>query len=159
MASPRQRLEIMIKAKPLSANEMNQPTRGKGKARVVNTAKYKRYKQLIAKEVQDQGFHSAHGDKYQLDLIVGYSNVTSDLDNAFKPLLDSLQLALGFNDNQVYQINALKDITPVGKEYLCIRMTTITDNMWDRRIAQLFDGFINSIKKRWRPQRLKGSKQ
>ena len=77
-------------------------------------------------------------DKYKLSLIVGYSSKLSDLDNAFKPTLDSMQLALGFDDRQVFEIHALKNHVKKGDEYMLIRLETITDNQWLRRLHKLF---------------------
>ena len=52
-----------------------------------------------------------------------------------------MQLAMGFDDRQVFEIEALKDKVNKGDEYLMIRLETVTDNQWKRRIRKLFPVF------------------
>ena len=58
----------------------------------------------------------------------GLSARQADLDNLFKPLLDTFQVIYDeFNDNKVYGISAKKCIVPKGQEYFSIRITEIEE--------------------------------
>ena len=61
----------------------------------------------------------------QWDITVGLSARQADLDNIFKPLLDTFQVIYEyeFNDNKVYRINARKCIVPKGREFIRLRIT------------------------------------
>lgn len=117
--------------KPLSANKMHYAKMKR------DTAVYKRYKKDIMKLIGgDYGIKKT--DLLRLSLITGYSSKLSDLDNAFKPLLDSMQRSMGFDDRQIFEIEALKDHTKKGEEYMLIRLERITEGQWKRRIKKLF---------------------
>jgi len=63
-----------------------------------------------------------------IEIEVGFSSRASDLDNVFKPLLDTLQhIYENFNDNKVYQIQATKFIVPKGSEFIRLRVTETTE--------------------------------
>ena len=125
-------LEVYLPIKPFSANEMHYASKK------VDTKEYKGFKYNIAVGLAKHGFEVKSTDKYKLSLIVGYSSKLSDLDNAFKPTLDAMQRALGFDDRQVFEIAALKNHVLKGDEYMLIRMETITNNQWLRRMHKLF---------------------
>lgn len=135
MASRKTVLEVHLPVKALSANKMHYANRK------VDTAEYKKYKLVIFNALKKYRFEVDPKDKYKLSLVVGYSSKLSDLDNSFKPLLDSMQRVLEFDDRQVFEIEALKDHVPKGDEYLKVRMEKITDNQWKRRIKKLFPLF------------------
>ena len=128
-------LEIRLNQKPFSANKMHYAKFKK------DTKEYREFKEDIMDLLGRQKYDFKETDKFKLSLVVGYSNSLSDLDNAFKPLLDSMQLAMGFDDKQVFEIEALKDKTKKGEEYIMVRLETITDNQWKRRIKALFQVF------------------
>ena len=112
-----------------------------------DTKEYRSFKDDIFQLIGTEKYDIRAEDKYKLSLVVGYSSKLSDLDNAFKPLLDSMQLAMQFDDRQVFQIESLKDHVKKGDEYIMIRLETITDNQWVRRIKQLFPMFTKPEKK------------
>lgn len=107
-----------------------------------DTAEYREFKSDIFELLSLQKYDIKPTDKYKLNLVVGYSSTLSDLDNSFKPLLDSLQLAMGFDDRQIFEIEALKDHTKKGDEYIMLRLETITDNQWKHRIKKMFPIFF-----------------
>ena len=103
-----------------------------------DTKEYKGFKYDVKIQLAKSGFKVNASDKYKLSLIVGYSSKLSDLDNAFKPTLDAMQLSLGFDDRQVFEIAALKNHVKKGDEYMLIRLETITDRQWLSRMHKLF---------------------
>ena len=141
---PRQQLEVLIDVKPFSNNDMYGPRKYK-------TAAYKAYQLALFNALKRHRFAVHKDDKYQLDLLVGYQRITSDLDNALKPLLDSMQNVLSFDDKQIYEIHTVKNLVKAKESpYLCVRLTKITDNMVKRRSKSLFPEFADDIEKRWR---------
>ncbi len=129
-------LEVKLMQKALSANKMHYAQRK------VDTAAYKRYKLEIFNALKTHRFTVDPSDKYKLSLVVGYSSKLADLDNAFKPLLDSMQRVLSFDDRQIFEIESLKDHTRKGEEYIMVRLERITDGQWKRRIQNLFRRLI-----------------
>lgn len=129
-------LEVRLNQKPLSANKMHYAKFKK------DTKEYREYKSEIFSLLGDREYDFTDDDKFKLSLVVGYSSKLSDLDNCFKPLLDSMQLAMGFDDRQVFQIDSLKDHVKKGDEYIMVRLEKITDNQWKRRIKKLFPKFF-----------------
>ena len=125
-------LDVYLPIKPFSANKMHYASMKR------DTKDYRRFKYDVNKQLDKSGFEVNDSDKYKLSLIVGYSSKLSDLDNAFKPTLDAMQIALGFDDRQVFEIAALKNHVNKGEEYMLIRMETITDVQWLRRMHKLF---------------------
>ena len=125
-------LDVYLPIKPFSANKMHYATMKR------DTKEYRGFKHAMALQLAKSGFTVKESDKYKLSLIVGYSSKLSDLDNAFKPTLDAMQLALGFDDRQVFEIAALKNHVAKGDEYMLIRLETITDNQWLTRMHKLF---------------------
>lgn len=129
------KLEVKMPFKPLSANKMHYANKK------VDTAEYKRYKLAVFNALKKYRFEVKKDHKYKLSLIVGYSSKLSDLDNSFKPLLDAMQKVLSFDDRQIFEIEALKDHVPKGEEFIMVRLQTITDNQWKRRLKKLFPCF------------------
>ena len=117
--------------KPFSTNNMHYANKK------VDTVEYKRYKLAIFNALKKYRFTVGEKDKYKFSLVVGFSSKLSDLDNAFKPLLDSMQRVLEFDDRQVFEIEALKEHVKKGDEFIMVRMETITDNQWKRRLTKL----------------------
>ena len=56
--------------------------------------------------------------KLRIELIFGFSNVTSDIDNPIKPLLDILQKKYGFNDSRIYEMHVVKQVVKKKKEFI-----------------------------------------
>jgi Holliday junction resolvase RusA-like endonuclease len=131
-------LEVRLSQKPFSANKMHYAKFKK------DTVEYREFKSDIYHLLGEQTYDFTLTDKFKMSLVVGFSSKLSDLDNAFKPLLDSMQLAMGFDDRQVFEIEALKDHVKKGDEYILVRLEKITDNQWKRRILKLFPSFVRS---------------
>jgi len=129
-------IEVRLNQKPFSANKMHYAKFKK------DTKEYREFKSDIFELLGGHKYAFKPTDKFKLSLVVGYSNSLSDLDNSFKPLLDSMQLAMGFDDRQVFEIEALKDKVSKGDEYIMVRLETITDNQWKQRIKKLFPVFF-----------------
>jgi len=106
-----------------------------------DTVEYREFKSDIYSLLGEQEYDFDKYDKFKLSLVVGFSSSLSDLDNSIKPLLDSMQLAMGFDDRQVFEIETLKDKVAKGEEYIMVRLEKITDNQWKRRIKKLFPKF------------------
>ena len=128
-------LEVRLNQKPFSANKMHYAKFKK------DTKEYREFKADIFSLLGDKEYDFKSDDKFKLSLVVGYSSKLSDLDNAFKPLLDSMQLSMGFDDRQIFEIESLKDKVDRGDEYIMVRLEKITDNQWKRRIKKLFPKF------------------
>lgn len=111
-------VHVKLNIKPLSANKMHYARMKK------DTKEYKEYKGDIAGLIGGD-YGVSPKAQLKLTLVTGYSSKASDLDNAFKPLLDSMQLCMGFDDKQVYEINAYKDVVKRGEEYLLIKLEQI----------------------------------
>ena len=111
-----------------------------------DTVEYREFKSDIYHLLGEQTYDFTDTDKFKMSLVVGFSSKLSDLDNAFKPLLDSMQLAMGFDDRQIFEIEALKDHVKKGEDYILVRLEKITDNQWKRRIQKMFPKFCKESK-------------
>ena len=132
---PKVIVEVRLNEKPLSANKMHYRDGKK------DTKEYKNYRGDIA-DVLRGDYGITKEDKLKFSLIAGFSSKLSDLDNCFKPLLDSMQACMDFDDRQVFEVEALKEHTKKGDEFICVRLETITDNQWRRRLVRLFPKFL-----------------
>jgi Holliday junction resolvase RusA-like endonuclease len=133
-------IEVRLNQKPFSANRMHYAKFKK------DTKEYREFKSDIYHLLGDQVYDFLPDDKFKMSLVVGFSSKLSDLDNSFKPLLDSMQLAMKFDDRQVFEIEALKDHVKKGDEYILVRLEKITDNQWKHRILKLFPVFRKESK-------------
>lgn len=101
---------IKIKYKPLSVNECWQGKRFK-------TDKYKKYERdllfMLPNLVVQKG-------KLKLDIQLGVSSKSADIDNPIKPLLDILQKKYEFNDKDIYELRITKEDVLKGNEFICI---------------------------------------
>jgi Holliday junction resolvase RusA-like endonuclease len=100
---------MIVNINPLSANKCWQGRRYKTQA-------YKDYEDELMFILPPKKISKTA--KLKLILKVGFSNKLSDLDNCQKPFIDILQKKYGFNDNQVYKIEAEKIIVPKGEEFI-----------------------------------------
>lgn len=125
-------LEVKINEKPFSANKMHYAT---GKR---DTKAYREFKEMIHHMVHEE-YDIDPSDKLRLTLVTGFSSKLSDLDNAFKPLLDSMQRAMGFDDRQIFEINACKQHTKKGQEFIMVRLEKIDDVT--QKILNMFPSF------------------
>jgi Holliday junction resolvase RusA-like endonuclease len=138
---PKVLLEIKLPVKPFSANKMHYATQKK------DTKEYREFKNDIGVLLQPLDIQTKPTDKLKFTLIAGFSNKASDLDNAFKPLLDSMQLAMGFDDKQVYQIVAFKDTVPKKEAYLYIKLEIISGSKVGRLIDRIHDRLFTKVTK------------
>jgi Holliday junction resolvase RusA-like endonuclease len=97
-----------VNIKPLSVNETWQGKRFK-------TQKYKDYELkmlfiLPSIEIPE--------GKLRIDIIYGFSNKSSDIDNPCKPFIDILQKKYGFNDSRIYFLTQSKEIVEKGQEFI-----------------------------------------
>jgi Holliday junction resolvase RusA-like endonuclease len=106
-----------------------------------DTKEYREFKGDIKSLLGDLKLTLDKDEAVKFTLVVGYSNSLSDLDNCFKPLLDSMQIALGFNDRQVFAIEALKDKTKKGEEYIMIRLEVYSKEELENMKKTMFPVF------------------
>ena len=48
-----------------------------------------------------------------------------------------MQLAMGFDDKQVYEVEAYKDVQPKGDEYLYIKLEKVTNIRLNKQINKI----------------------
>jgi Holliday junction resolvase RusA-like endonuclease len=63
--------------------------------------------------------------KLKLNIVFGFSNKASDIDNCVKPFLDMLQEAYSFNDKMVYELNVKKEIVPKGLDFIDFSLVSL----------------------------------
>lgn len=100
---------VKVNIKPLSNNDMYG-------GRKVKSYKYRNFEREMLSLLPDD--YEIPEGKLSLLLVVGFSSKLSDLDNAFKPFIDCLQLKYGFNDKRIYYIEAYKEDVKRGKEFI-----------------------------------------
>jgi Holliday junction resolvase RusA-like endonuclease len=99
-----------IKIKPLSVNEVWRGKRFK-------TDKYKYYEAELMFLLRKSKISVPDG-RLSLEIEVGFSSKSADIDNVLKPFIDVLQKKYSFNDNRIYRINIGKTIVSKGKEFI-----------------------------------------
>ena len=107
--------------KPLSANKMYTMRRAK-------TAAYRKYQEYLTEQLGTACFDSdlpVEDMRFKLTVNAHLSNTQADLDNVLKPLQDTLQTHFGFNDKNIYGLEARKHIVSKGNEKLEIDLTQI----------------------------------
>ena len=107
----------MIKIKPLSVNQ---------------AWKGKRYKSNLYKSYEKNLLYllpsiKMPDGKLQLNLVLGFSNKGSDLDNPVKMIQDILSKKYGFNDNLIYRIILNKEIVKKGEEFIKFELIEYRD--------------------------------
>lgn len=127
-------VHVKLGLKPFSANKMHY-FRGKK-----DTREYREFKGDIQSLIGGD-YDISPKDRFKLTLISGFSNRASDLDNTFKPLLDAMQRCMGFDDKQIYEIVAYKDLVPKGDEYLMIKMEKVPNASILSKINRLLRSF------------------
>ena len=63
----------------------------------------------------------------KLFITFGYSSRGSDLDNGLKTFIDCLVKKYGFDDRNIYEIMAKKEITKKGSEFIEFKIEEITN--------------------------------
>lgn len=102
-----------IEIKPLSVNEAWQGRRFK-------TKKYKGYEKELLLKLPTKRISKP---PYRIEIVFGFSNKMSDIDNPLKPFLDILQKKYGINDREIYELQVKKAITKKQNEYIKYRIT------------------------------------
>lgn len=110
-------LEFTLQCLPLSTNMMS------GRNKSYETKEYIEYKALVAK-VAGGTYGVQKSDKFELRVEVGFSTKAADVDNIFKPLLDSITRSIDdiFDDRMVYKVSAQKHIVKKGQEYIKVHL-------------------------------------
>lgn len=106
---------VTLKIKPLSVNEA-------WKGRRFKTDKYKEYESIMLKLLPILYMTEP---PYQLNIVVGFSNKASDLDNILKPFLDILQKRYGINDKNIEILHIEKQIVKKNNEFICFEIVSI----------------------------------
>ena len=104
-----------ILIKPLSVNQAWQGKRFK-------TSLYKKYEHdvlLLLPKIK------IVDPPYRLNLIVGFSNKASDIDNPVKLILDILQKKYGINDKHIEILHIEKQIVKKNNEFICFEIVEI----------------------------------
>ena len=109
-----------LNVKPVSVNEAWQL---KG-FRKFKSKKYREYQEVIFKQLENTSWPFKLDVELDVIVRVGFSNKLSDLDNALKPLFDTLSGKYDWNDNKIYSIKAKKLIVPKGKEFINVAIYT-----------------------------------
>ena len=103
---------MKINIKPLSVNKCWQ-------GRSFKTPIYKGYEsELLLKLVKIDVPNVSIG----LNIIFGFSNKLSDIDNPLKPFLDILQKKYNINDRDIYELNVKKEIVKKGDEFISFKI-------------------------------------
>jgi Holliday junction resolvase RusA-like endonuclease len=102
---------LNLDVKPLSVNKCWQGRRFKTKA-------YKQYEKAMLQLLPNKQLEFK--GNLRIDIVFGFSNSTSDIDNPLKPILDILQKKYGFNDRYIYELNVKKLVVKKGTEFINI---------------------------------------
>lgn len=99
-----------VNIKPLSVNEA-------WKGRKFKSPKYKLYEQelLYALPMTDINWDTL---PLEVSLVVGLSNMASDVDNVVKPFIDVLQKKYKFNDKYIFRLVVEKKLVVKGAEFI-----------------------------------------
>ena len=114
-----------LKVKPVSVNEAWQV---KG-FRKFKSKKYNDFQKEVFTLLGNKKWPFNMDDYLNVVVKVGFSNRQSDLDNALKPLFDTLSTHYGWNDNKIYKIKADKIMVPKKEEYIDVKFTLHTDEL------------------------------
>jgi len=63
--------------------------------------------------------------KLRLELVYGFSNKASDIDNPTKSFQDILSKKYGFNDNMIYELSIKKEIVKKGNEFVKFKIEAL----------------------------------
>jgi Holliday junction resolvase RusA-like endonuclease len=99
-----------VEIKPLSVNECWQGKRFKTKT-------YTSYEKELLLRLAPYDFEKSK-EPLEISLIVGLSNMASDVDNVVKPFLDILQKKYNFNDKYVFRLIVEKNLVVKGAEFI-----------------------------------------
>lgn len=99
-----------VDIKPLSVNKAWQGKRFKSK-------EYSAYEKEVLLKLDDHDLSNVK-EPIELSIVVGFSNMASDVDNVVKPFLDILQKKYGFNDKYVFRLIVEKLLVIKGAEFI-----------------------------------------
>jgi Holliday junction resolvase RusA-like endonuclease len=99
-----------VETKPLSVNKAWQGKRFK-------TKDYENYEKEVLLKLQPYDL-SHLKEPLEVSLIVGFSNMASDVDNVVKPFIDILQKKYGFNDKFIFRLIVEKLLVIKGAEFI-----------------------------------------
>lgn len=102
-------MRARVEIKPLSVNDA-------WKGRRYKTDKYKGFEKHFLLLLPN--INVRFKGKISLKMVLGFSSAGSDLDNPIKPILDCLQKKYKFNDNKIYSLQIIKELVPVGNEFI-----------------------------------------
>ena len=128
-------VHVKLGIKPFSANGMHFMSKKR------DTPKYKAFRGDINEVLGNTNYKVDPKAHLKLTLVAGFSNKAADLDNSFKPLLDAMQTSMGFDDKQVYEIEAYKDVVKRGEEYLMIKLEQKPASVFKKAINRLLEVF------------------
>lgn len=114
-----------LNLKPVSVNEAWN-LRG---FRKFKSAKYNKFQKEFFTILGKKKWPFKLEDYLNVTVKIGFSNRQSDLDNALKPLFDTLSTHYGWNDNKIYKIKTEKFIVEKGKEYIDVKFTLYSGTM------------------------------
>lgn len=104
---------MILHIKPFSVNKA-------WKGRRYRTDEYKQYKRDVLNLLPKLDIDFKNDLK--IDLVFGFSNSGSDIDNPLKPLLDIMQDKYKFNDKQIVELHIKKEKVKKGNEFIKIRI-------------------------------------
>lgn len=99
-----------VDIKPISVNQAWQ-------GRKFKSPIYKQYEKDCLERLGDFNGDFT-GVALELSLVVGLSNMASDVDNVVKPFVDILQKKYGFNDKFIFRLIVEKKIVAKGTEFI-----------------------------------------
>lgn len=99
-----------VDIKPLSVNQAWQ-------GRKFKTPLYKAYEKECLLQLQSFNYEWANMP-LELSLVVGLSNMASDVDNVVKPFIDILQKKYNFNDKFIFRLIVEKKLVMKGAEFI-----------------------------------------
>lgn len=99
-----------VEIKPLSVNQAWQ-------GRKFKSPLYKEYEKEVLLKLKNCPVRW-DAEPIELCLVVGLSNMASDVDNVVKPFVDILQKKYGFNDKYIFRLIVEKQIVGKGYEFI-----------------------------------------
>lgn len=121
-------VRFLVQTRPFSTNKMS------GARKTYETKEYLEFRDLIARKAGGE-YGISSKTKFRLIVVAAFSNKAGDLDNVFKPLLDSMVASMDkdFDDKQVYEIQARKKLVKKGQEFLQVTLEVLDEteyNSW-----------------------------
>lgn len=111
-------MSITIKIAPLSINKAYRGRRFK-------TPEYEKWSENV-KMMLPKKFKMPEAP-YEMEIIFGFSNKASDVDNGNKTFIDLLQWVYKFNDKDIYKLTSIKKIVKKGEEFITFKVKKYQD--------------------------------